>query len=140
MIKAIKSAEDHRRALTRIEALMAGPGGSEADDEIEVLSILVEKYEDEHFPLAQPTPVEAIRFRMEQMGLRQVDLAPYLGSRSKVSEVLSGKRSLTLKMIRALSVGLGIPAEVLLQAQPANPAGAGAGQAWERPAGAACQP
>ncbi|MFZ5587884.1 MAG: ImmA/IrrE family metallo-endopeptidase [Thermodesulfobacteriota bacterium] len=115
MIKAIKSAEDHQQALARIEALMARPGSPEVDDEIEVLGILVEKYEEEHFPIEQPTPVEAIKFRMEQMGLRQIDLVPYLGSRSKVSEVLSGKRSLTLKMIRALSDKLDIPAEILMQ-------------------------
>ena len=131
MIKAIKNEADYQNTLGRIEALMAGPGGPEVDDEIEVLGILVEKYEDEHFPIEQPTPVEAIKFRMEQRGLKQIDLVPYMGSRSKVSEVLSGKRSLTLNMIRSLSHGLGIPADVLLQDQQLRLEDTGNGLEWD---------
>ncbi len=83
-------------------------------DELEILSVLVEKYEDEHFPIASPDPIEAIKFRMEQMGLSQGDLAGIIGSRSRASEVLRGKRSLTINMIRLLHERLNIPAEILI--------------------------
>jgi len=79
-----------------------------------VLTLLIQNYEEKHFPIDLPSPVDAIRFRMEQQGLKPKDLVPYLGSPSKVSEVLSGRRRLSLSMIRNL-IGLGIPAEVLLQ-------------------------
>ncbi len=89
--------------------------GIEPDaDRLELLALLVRDYEDKHYPIDMPDPVEAITFRMEQMGLTRKDLERYIGSRSKVSEVLSGKRRLSLSMIRALHEGLGIPAEVLL--------------------------
>ena len=83
-------------------------------DELEFLSLLVHDYEEKIFPIDKPDPVAAIRFRMEQQGLAPRDLVPLLGSRSRVSEVLSGKRGLSLKMIRALVAGLRIPAELLL--------------------------
>ena len=86
-------------------------------DERDVLGVLLEKYEQEHFPISKPTALEAIKFRMGQSGLSQNDLIPFIGSRSKVSEVLSGKKELTLKMIRALHNHLGIPAEVLIKDQ-----------------------
>lgn len=117
-IRPIRNDGDHEAALARIAELMEliplsdAPGALE--DELEVLSLLVERYEDAHDPIARPDPLEAIRFRMEQQGLTQRDLAPFLGSRGKVSEVLSGKRPLTLRMIRALHENLGIPAEVLI--------------------------
>jgi len=88
---------------------------SEEEEELELLSFLVEQYEEAHFPIDLPDPVEAIKFRMEQEGLSRKDLTKYLGSLSKVSEVLAGKRSLSLAMIRSLNDGLRIPAEVLLQ-------------------------
>lgn len=113
-IKPIRSDEDYQVALKRIESLMAVEEGTPESDELEVLSTLVELYEEQHFPIAWPDPVEAIRFRMEQAGLSARDLVPFIGSRAKVSEVLSGKRSLTLQMIRALHEHLNIPAEVLL--------------------------
>lgn len=117
-ITPIRTEADHRAALARIDALMdAAPDSVEAD-ELSVLAELVEAYEAKHFPIELPTPVEAIRFRMEQAGLGPRDLEPYIGSRSKVSEVLSGKQPLTLAMIRALHSHLGIPAEVLV-ADPA---------------------
>lgn len=114
-IRPIRTFKDYKSALERIESLMDAKRNTPEMDELEVLSILVEKYEDEHFPIASPDPVEAIKFRMEQMGLSQGDLAEIIGSRSRASEVLRGKRSLTIKMIRALHKRLNIPAEVLIQ-------------------------
>jgi len=89
--------------------------GSEEHDQLELLTLLISVYEKEHYPIGLPDPIEAIKFRMEQQNLSKKDLIPFLGSRSKVSEVLSGKRPLSLTMIRALHNGLRIPAEVLLQ-------------------------
>ncbi len=125
MIKLIKSATDHAEALRRIDALMEtdpAPGSAEAS-ELEVLAHLVETYEKQQFPADLPDPIEAIRFRMEQQGLSQRDLVPYFGSASRVSEVLSGKRSLNLSMATRLHEGLGIPATVLLgsRRQPLAP-------------------
>jgi HTH-type transcriptional regulator / antitoxin HigA len=114
-IKPIRSDEDYQSALTRIESLMDAEEGTPEVDELEVLATLVELYEDQHFPIDLPDPIEAIRFRMEQAGLSPRDVVPFIGSRAKVSEVLSGKRPLTLQMIRALHEHLGIPAEVLLR-------------------------
>ena len=108
--KVIKSDAEHTAALARLDELMAAdpaPGTRELD-ELELLSLLVERYEEERFPLGLPDPVEAIRVRMQEEGLRPRDLAPYLGGANKVSEVLARKRPLTLKMIRALHEGLGI--------------------------------
>lgn len=110
----IRTEADHKAALARIDALMDAVAGTPEADELAVLADLVEAYETKHFPIALPTPIEAIRFRMEQAGLEPRDLEPYIGSRSKVSEVLSGKQPLTLAMIRALHTHLGIPAEVLV--------------------------
>lgn len=116
-VKVIKNRDDYNTALEQIESLIdldPRPGTREAD-RLELLTLLVQDYETKEFPTTLPDPVEAIQFRMEQQGLTQRDLVPYLGSRSKVSEVLAGKRPLTLSMIRALHNGLGIPARVLLQ-------------------------
>jgi HTH-type transcriptional regulator / antitoxin HigA len=114
-IKPIRTKQDYESALRRIQLLMESASGTAEADELDVLSALVELYEQKHFPINLPNPIEAIRFRMEQAGLSARDLIPLLGSRAKVSEVLSGKRSLTLQMIRALHEHLGIPAEVLLR-------------------------
>ena len=113
-ITPIRTEADHKAALARIDALMDAEAGTAEADELSVLADLVEAYEAKHFPIELPTPVEAIRFRMEQAGLEPRDLEPYIGSRGKVSEVLSGKQPLTLAMIRALHKHLGIPAEVLV--------------------------
>lgn len=113
-IKPIRADKDYRNALKRIESLMEAEGGTPEADELDVLSALVERYEEQHFPMDLPDPIEAIRFRMEQLDLSQRDLIPFIGSRAKVSEVLAGKRTLTLQMIRELHEHLGIPAEVLL--------------------------
>lgn len=113
--KVIKNEHDYKTALARIDSIFhAAPGTSEGD-ELELLSLLVERYEDEQFPIDLPDPIEAIRFRMEQQGLKAKDLVPYIGSASKVSEVLSGQRNLSLNMIRNLVARLEIPANVLLR-------------------------
>jgi HTH-type transcriptional regulator/antitoxin HigA len=93
---------------------MDAKAGTSEGDELELLSLLVQAYEDKAFPIDKPDPIAAIRFRMEQQGLEASDLVPLIGSRSRVSEVLSGRRSLSLRMIRALTDGLGISADVLI--------------------------
>ena len=117
--KVIKTTAEHDAALARIDRLMDAATGSPQEAELELWSLLVEKYEEEHFPIATPDPVEAIRFRMEQAGLRPSDLKPYLQSKSRVSEVLNHRRPLSLGMIRSLHYGLKIPAAMLLQEPPA---------------------
>jgi HTH-type transcriptional regulator / antitoxin HigA len=116
MVRVIKTEEEYENALDEISTLIdrdPDPGSSEAD-RLELLTLLVETYESHEFPKRKPDPLEAIRFRMEQQGLKQRDLIPFIGSASKVSEILSGKRTLTLSMMRALHSHLGIPATVLL--------------------------
>lgn len=117
-LKIIKTEQDHQQALARLMALMdLDPNENSAEqDEIDVLAVLIEKYERETFPIAKPDPIAAIKFRMEQQGLTNKDLVPYMGAASKVSEVLNGKRPLSLNMIRKLSSGLRISAGVLIQA------------------------
>jgi HTH-type transcriptional regulator/antitoxin HigA len=123
--KVIKTEAEYQATLACIDKIFDARPGTVNGDELELLLLLVEKYEETEFPIALPDPVAAIRFRMEQDQLKPKDLVPYLGSKSKVSEVLSGQRPLSLTMIRNLSTGLGIPAEVLLQ-KPARNRGAGA--------------
>ena len=113
-IKAIKSEVDYNNALLRLEEIFHAPVNSPEGDEAEVLSILIEKYEDEHYPIESPDPIEAIKFRMEQMDMSKKDLAKVLGYKSRVSEIFSRKRKLTLKMIRNLHDKLKIPYESLL--------------------------
>ena len=114
-IKPIRTEEDHRRALERIDKIFDAEEGTPEGDELEVLVDLVMFYESKTVDIGFPDPISAIKFRMDQAGLTQRDLIPYIGNRSKVSEVLSGKRDLTLSMARALHQNLGIPADVLLQ-------------------------
>ena len=114
MNRLIKSEKDYEEALSSIEVLMDARPDAPEMDELELLTALVEIYEDRHYPMDPPDPMEAIKFRMDQMGLRQKDLIPFIGSKSKVSEVLNRKRSLTLAMMRALNKGLGISTEILL--------------------------
>src|SRR5262249_28846514 len=118
--KVIKTEEDYREALDRIDEIFDAKPGTPQGEELDLLVTLTELYEDKAFPIGLPSPLEAIRFRMDQQGLKAKDLALYLGSQSKVSEVLSGKRQLSLTMIRNLVEKLGIPAEVLLQKQGAK--------------------
>ncbi|HZR16249.1 MAG TPA: DNA-binding protein [Verrucomicrobiae bacterium] len=112
--KIIKTKREYEAALARIDKLMDAAPNTPQGDELELLSLLVHDYEEKKFPIAKPDPIAAIRFRMEQQGLAPKDLVPLLGSRSRVSEVLSGRRGLSLKMIRALVLRLRIPAELLL--------------------------
>lgn len=114
-IKPIKTEADHAAALARLETIFDAQPGTAKGDEAEVLVTLVQLYEQKHFPIDLPSPVAAIRFRMEQQGLKAKDLIPYIGSASKVSEILSGSRRLSLAMIRNLIDGLGLPPQVLLQ-------------------------
>jgi len=131
-IKAIRSEADYKVALARIDALMDAEAGSSEGDELDVLADLVELYEEKHVPMGYPTPLGAIRFRMDQAGLSPRDLIPFMGSRAKVSEVLSGKRQLTMQMARALHANLGIPADVLLQQPGGELPSALDGIEWER--------
>jgi HTH-type transcriptional regulator/antitoxin HigA len=113
-IHPVKTDNDYRSALLRIDALMdAGPDTTEGE-ELDVLTTLVEVYEREHITIGLPDPVEAIQFRMEQMGLNRKALEPFLGGRSRVSEVLNRKRSLSMSQIRKLHKGLDIPLENLI--------------------------
>lgn len=118
MLKPIKTEEEYDNALARIYELMQTNvlEGSTDSDELEVLSILVKEYELIHYPVPYPNPIEAIKFRMEQMNLTENELSDILGNRSHKSEILSGKRKLSLSMIRKLTKTLKIPAEVLIQA------------------------
>lgn len=120
-IHPIHSKSDYEKALNRIEAIFDAKSGTSEGDELEILGILVEDYEKRHHPIDAPDPVEAVRFRMEQLGLTQRDLAVMVGSKSRASEILSGKRTMSLRVIRILNQSLGIPAEVLLgQEEPAS--------------------
>lgn len=114
-IKSIQTDSEHESALARIEEILDAQAGTQENDELNVLLDLVELYEKKRYPIEMPDLISAIEFRMDQAGLTQADLVPYIGSRSKVSEVLSGKRDLTMSMARALHKHLGIPADVLLQ-------------------------
>jgi HTH-type transcriptional regulator/antitoxin HigA len=119
-MKLIKTSKDHDAALQRLEELMlADPApGTAEDEELELLAFLIEDYEKRTIRLPAATPAEAIRFRMEQAGLKQHDLVPFIGSKGRVSEVLSGQRDLTLAMVRKLHDGLGIPLKSLVQDGP----------------------
>ncbi len=115
-LKIINSEKDHKRALAAIEQLWESKPGTETHDALDVLALLVEDYEKRTFPMEEPDPVAAIRFRLEQMGKEQKDLVPILGSRGRVSEVLNRKRPLSLAMIRRLHDELHIPFEALIPA------------------------
>lgn len=114
-IKAIKTETDYEIALDRLKSIFQADADTPNGDEAEVLTILIEKYEDDHYPIGMPDPIEAIKFRMEQMGMNQKDLAEVIGFTSRVSEILNRKRKLNLSMIRKLSTTLQIPTEVLVQ-------------------------
>ena len=113
-IKVIKKKEDYEQALKRLEEIFDAPIDSPEGDEAEILSILIEKYEDKHYPIGPPDPIEAIKFRMEQMDMNKSDLAKIIGYKSRVSEIFNRKRKLTLQMIRRLHDKLNIPYEILL--------------------------
>ena len=116
MLKPIKTKKQYEEALQRTYTLMQNDlkPGSKLADELEVLSILVESYEEKHYPIPPPHPIEAIKFRLEQMGMDEKKLTTLLGGRSRKSEILSGRRKLSLAMIRELHDKLNIPAETLI--------------------------
>ncbi len=114
-IKPIKTETDYQEALKRLEIIFDAQKGTPEGDELEIIGILLEKYEDEHFPIEFPDPIEAIKFRMEQMGYNQTDLAKVVGLKSRASEILNRKRKLTLEMIRSIHDTMKIPTEVLIQ-------------------------
>ncbi len=114
-IKPIKTEKDYNKALKRLEVIFDSRPGTKDGDELDVLALLVEKFEEEHYPIEAPDPIEAIKFRMEQMGYKQKDLAKIIGYKGRVSEILNRKRKLTLEMIRSLHDKLNIPLESLVQ-------------------------
>ncbi len=116
VIHPIKTEEDYNNAMLRIDALLDAEPGTEEGDELDVLATLVEAYERVNFPIESPDPVEAILFRMEQMGIDRKALEPFLGGRNRVSEVLNRKRNLSMSQVRQLPDGLNIPLENLLGA------------------------
>lgn len=113
-INPIKTEQDYNSAVSRIEELWGAKKDTPEGDEMDLLLTIAESYEMKHYPILPPDPIDAIKFRMEQMGLTRGDLVKYLGTQSRVSEILNGKRRLTLPMIKSLYKGLKIPAEILL--------------------------
>jgi HTH-type transcriptional regulator/antitoxin HigA len=113
-IKVIKTEADYNKALKRLEVIFDAPANTPDGDEAELLGILIEKYEDEHYPIEAPDPIEAIKFRMEQMEMNNKDLAKVIGYKSRVSEIFTRKRKLNLKMIRNLHEKMNIPYESLI--------------------------
>jgi HTH-type transcriptional regulator / antitoxin HigA len=114
-IRPIKTEADYEAALARAAALMDAEEGTAEADELDVLATLIEAYEDKRYPMDSSDPIAAIKFRMEQQGLTRKDLEPMIGTRTRVAEVLNGKRNLSIGMIRRLHAELGIPAEVLIR-------------------------
>ena len=113
-IKPIKSEKDYKQALKRLEVIFDASVDTKAGDEAEVLSLLIENYENEHYPIEAPDPIEAIKIRMEELNLRQKDLVGIIGTKSRVSEILNKKKKLTVDMIRELERVLQISASVLV--------------------------
>lgn len=114
-LKPIRTEDDYEAALAEIEALFSAKPNTPEGDRLEILVTLVEQYENMQYPLPLPNPIEAIEFHMESRGLSRQDLEPYIGTRARVSEILNRRRPLSLRMIRALSDGLGISADILVQ-------------------------
>jgi HTH-type transcriptional regulator/antitoxin HigA len=113
-VKVIKTEEDYNQALNRFEKIFHAQANTKEGDEAELLSLLIEKYENEHYPIEAPDPIEAIKFRMEQMEMSNSELAQIIGYKSRVSEIFSKKRKLSLNMIRNLHEKLNIPYESLI--------------------------
>jgi len=113
--KVIKTEKDYQKALKRLEIIFDAKKNSREGDELELLTLLIDNYEKERDPIEFPDPIEAIKFRMEQLNYKQKDLAEALGLKSRVSEILNRKRKLTLDMIRKLNEELGIPTDVLVR-------------------------
>lgn len=115
-LKPIRTEKEYNRALERLEQIFDAKPGTDEGDELEILGILIQNYENEYFPIDLPDPIEAIKFRMEQLNYSQKDLAEIIGLKSRASEILNKKRKLSLEMIRKLNEKLHIPLEVLIQA------------------------
>ncbi len=115
-LKPIKTEEDSNQVLERLSQIFDAKPNTKEGDELEILGILIEKYENENFPIELPDPIEAIKFRMEQLNYSQNDLAEVIGLKSRASEILNKKRKLSLEMIRKLNEKLHIPSDVLIQA------------------------
>jgi HTH-type transcriptional regulator / antitoxin HigA len=120
-IRPIRGEEDYEAALAEVSSLMDAVAGTLEGERLDVLVTLIEAYEARHWPIDTPDPIDAIRVRMEQKNLRQRDLEPMIGSRARVSEILSRKRALTLPMIRRLSKGLDLGADILIREAPVAP-------------------
>jgi len=114
-IRSIKTEEDYNAALERLEVIFDAKQGTPEGDELEILRVLIEHFENEHYPIGLPDPVEAIKFRMEQMGYNQSDLAEIIGQKSRASGILNRERKLSLEMIRLLHKTLNLPTDVLVQ-------------------------
>ncbi|WP_395064710.1 type II toxin-antitoxin system HigA family antitoxin [Flavobacterium sp.] len=114
-INLIKTKSDYKQAMERLEVIFDAKKGTIEGDELELLGLLIDQYENEHFPIDLPDPIEAIKFRMEQMGYNQNDLAKIVGFKSRASEILNRKRKLSLEMIRQIHQSLNIPTDVLIQ-------------------------
>ena len=114
-LKPIRTKADHKRALAEVERLWGAKSSTPEGDRLDILATLIDAYEDEHYPMDPPDPVEAIKFRMEQQGLTRKDLETMIGTRTRVAEVLNRKRNLSISMIRRLHEGLGISADVLIR-------------------------
>jgi HTH-type transcriptional regulator / antitoxin HigA len=114
-LKPIKTESDYKAALKRLEEIFNAKPGTPESDELEILGLIVDDYENKHYPIEAPDPIEAIKIRMEEMHLRQVDLVPEIGGKSRVSEILNRKRRLTVEMIRKLAIKLNISANVLIR-------------------------
>lgn len=114
-VKPIRSESDYEAALAELESLWGSKAGTARGDRLDVLATLIDAYEAEHYPMDPPDPIEAIKFRMEQQGLKRRDLEEIIGSRTRIAEVLNRKRGLSIAMIRRLHERLGIPAEVLIR-------------------------
>lgn len=113
-VKPIKTEKDYEKALKRLEVIFDEPANTKAGDEAEILSLLIENFENERYPIEAPDPIEAIKIRMEEMNLKQKDLVGIVGGKSRVSEILNRKKRLTVDMIRELEKMLHIPASVLV--------------------------
>ena len=114
-IRPIRNINDYNEALERLELIFDAKQGTPEGDELEILTILIDKYEKDNFPIDLPDPIEAVKFRMEQLNMKQKDLAATIGFKSRVSEVLNKKRKLTLDMIRKLHEQLNIPTNILIK-------------------------
>ena len=114
-LKVIKTKKEYNEALISLEKVFDAKLGTSKGDDLEILALLIDQYEKEHFPIEAPDPIEAVKFRMEQLGMKQKDLADTIGFKSRVSEILNKKRKLTLEMIRKLNEELNIPTSILIK-------------------------